>query len=795
MKRNYFIIALRNISKRGLFSVLNIAGLATGIACSILILMWVDHELSYDRFHPDYKNIQRIAFRMYMSGESIEGPVAMAPLAAALTETFPEVEDVVRIHKQENVNLGVGTDHYIEPLLLMADSSFFTFFGFDLETGEPETVLKTPFSIVITREVAEKFFGNRNPVGETIRLNNAHDYTVTGVAANPPSNSHISFGAVSSFLTMYEIRPGTMDGWKSLSYFTYIKFNRHFDADRFFARLDDLLADRLGADSKEFGVRFDPFLQPVSSVYLNSNTRFELTPSGNKASVYIFLAVSVFILMLACINFMNLSTARSSLRSKEVGVRKFSGATRGNLVSQFLGESVVYSLIAGLLAIPLIELGLPHFNNITSLNLDFFSAGNYRILTAFPVFILAVGLIAGSYPAVVLSAGNPLKTIKGEKVVSSGRSRLRSGLIIFQIIISITLVICTIFVWKQLNYINSKNLGFDKSNKIIVRLNTGELRGRYDIIRKELLNVPGVRDIAVSNSFPGIEFSGTGYKPEGFDEEIIGTYINTDHKYLEVMDIRIVEGRNFDPAFPSDTMAVLVNETAVRSFGWEDALERTIDCRRTGDVENFRVIGVVGDFHFRSMHKEVEPLIIHLLKGFPGYLTIDIDPVNFHHTLAGIKSGWEEINPDDPFELRMLSDTYDNHYKSERQLSRIFTFFSIMAFLIAALGIYGLSSFMVENKTKEIGIRKAFGAPVYAIITDFFRQFAGWLLAANIISWALAWYLMDKWLDIFAYKITLGNPRVFLGAALISAFVVMVAAGYQSLKAANLDPAESMRHE
>jgi len=796
MIKNYFLIALRNISKRGLFSVLNIAGLAIGMACSILILMWVDHELSYDRFHPENKNIQRMAFMLNLSGTSIEAPASMAPLAASLIETFPEVDDVVRIHKIENVNIGIGTDHYIEPVFILADSTFFDFFGFDLETGNPATVLKMPFSIVITRELAEKYFGNENPVGRTIRVNNMHDYTITGVAADPPSNTHISFGAIGSFATIYETsRPGSMDGWLSLSYYTYIRFNRHYDEDQFFVRLNDLFEEKAGEDAKEFGIRLEPFLQPLSSIYLNSTTRFELSPSGNKASVYIFLAVSVFILMLACINFMSLSTAKASIRSKEVGVRKVTGASRVNLITQFLGESVVYALIAALLAIPLIELGLPYFNNVTNLDLGFFNTQNIRILILFPVFILVVGLVAGSYPAFILSAFSPVKTLKRETIMASGRSHLRSGLIVFQMMISITLVICTIFVWKQLNYINNKDLGFDKSDKLIIHLNTNELRGKHDLVRGELLTVPGVREAAVSNSYPGIEFNGTSYKPEGFDEEIVGTYLNVDYHYLELMDIKIVEGRNFDPQFFTDSMAVLVNQSAVRSYGWTDPLERTIECGRSGEMERFNVIGVVGDFHFRSMHQEVGPLIIHLLEGVPRYITIHTDSVNFHLTAAGIKTKWEEINPDDPFEFLMLSEAYDIHYRSERQLSRIFTFFTILAFIIASLGMYGLSSFMVENKTKEIGIRKVFGAPVYSIIIGFFRQFGVWLLIANIISWGIAWYFMNKWLDLFAYKISLGDPAVFIAAALISVFVVLIAAGYQSMKAAGLDPARSLRYE
>ncbi len=797
MLRNYLIIALRNFTRKGTFSFINIAGLAIGLACSIMILMWVYHELSYDRFHPGHKDIYRLGFRAEILGNSMDVPVAMAPLAGVLKESFPGIDDVVRIDIPQKINLIVNNEHYIEPLVLRADSSFFTFFGFDLETGDPDRVLSDPFSIVITRDMASKYFGNENPVGEIIRLNNDRDYRVTGVAANPPSNSHISFNAVVPFMSLYETRPpGSMDQWLSLSHFTYFRVGRGFEETAFFERLADLFEERLGSQAREFGIDLDPFLQSVTSIHLNSDMLIELTPPGNKASVYIFLAVSIFILFLACINFMNLSTAKASLRYREIGIRKVSGASRSQLVRQFLGESVLYSLIAALLAVPMVELGLPYFNNITNLELSLFGAGNIRVLSSLPLFIVVVGLIAGSYPAFILSSWNPVRTFRGGKTESSGRSWLRSSLIVFQMIISITLVVCTSFVWKQLNYISSTDLGFNKNGKIIVNLITRDMRSRYEIIEQHLQGVPGVNGISFSSSYPGSEFSRTIFKPEGADEESVISLFHVDPHYTGLMDISLVRGRNFDPALATDTMAVLVNETAVRSFGWTEPAGMTIGrSRGENGFETYNVIGVVGDFHFRSMHQLVEPLVIHLLKGAPMYMTLDISPVNFHLTIDEIREAWNEINPDDPFEFTMLSDEYDFHYRSEIQMGRIFTFFSILAFLIAALGIYGLSSFMVESRTKEIGVRKVFGAHEISIVMVFFRQFGLWLIIANIVSWSLAWYFTERWLSMFAYKIPVGNPFVFAGAALFSVFVVFIASGYQSLKAALIDPARSLRYE
>ncbi len=797
MIKNYIIVALRNIRKRGVFSVVNISGLAAGIACSVLILMWVNHELSYDRFHPHHKDIYRIGFRAEIHGTSLEVPVAMAPLAGVLKETFPDIDDVVRIDMPQNINVKVNDDYYIEPSIIRADSTFFTFFGFDLEAGDPEKVLSHPFSIVITRDMARKYFGDDNPLGEVIIFNNQQEYTVTGIAANPSSNTHILFNAVVPFMSLYEMRsPGSMDQWLSLSYFTYFRVNRSYEEAAFFERLANLFEDRFGEQSREVGISLDPYIQKLSSIHLNSDTPAELSPPGNKASVYIFLAVSVFILILACINFMNLSTARSSLRSKEVGVRKVTGATRMQLINQFIGESVIYAIIAALLAIPMVEIALPYFNNLTGLDLSFFSTTNRLILTMFPLFVVFVGFVAGSYPAFVLSAWKPVRTLRGGKAETSGRALLRSGLVVFQMIISVTLILCTAFVWKQLNYINNKDLGFSKSDKVIVDLFTSDLRSSSRVIEQQLQGIHGVNGVSFSSAYPGEVFSATVYKPEGADDESIITYIHSDPGYIGLMDISLLEGRDFDPSFGTDTMAVLINETAVRTFGWSAPVGKTIQKERGEDnIETYNVIGVVGDFHYRSMHQAVEPLIIHHLMASPRYITIDISPANFQTTIAEIKEAWEEINPDAPFEFSALSDEYDFHYRSEIRMGRVFSFFSFLAFLIAALGMYGLSSFMVENRTKEIGVRKVFGASEKSIVFTFLRQFGIWLLIANVISWVPAFYFTDRWLSMFEYKIQLTDPLIYIGAALLSAGVVFIASGYQSFKAALIDPARSLRYE
>jgi putative ABC transport system permease protein len=796
MLKNYILTALRNISRNRMFSAINIAGLAIGMACSILIFMWVYHELSYDRFHPGYKRIQRMAFDLQFGETQITGPVAMAPLAGVLKSTFPEVEDVVRIHKMESVTIGINNEHFSEPLILAADSSFFTLFGFRLEAGDPLTVLRDPFSIVITRDLAEKFFGKNNPVGEKVTINTSEEYIITGIAANPLSNSHIRFGAITSFRTLYENSPpGVMENWMSLSYFTYIRFNRHYDRELYFNKLEKLLEEKMGENAREYGLHFTPFLQPAASVHLDSKTGFEIAETGNKSSVYIFTAVAIFILLLACINFINLTTARLSLRSKEIGIRKVIGASRPELIKQFLGESVTLSFIAMVITIPLIETGLPVFNNITGTDLTFLHPENWRMLVAVPLIILLVGILAGVYPALLISRLNPVLSIQKQEVISSGRSLLRSGLTVFQMVVSITLIICTIFVWQQLNFINSKHPGFVKDGKIVLPMGTDDLRSRSHVIGQELLGVPGVRNISYSSSYPGTEFSGSVFKPEGFDGEIVSSLLYIDEQYLDLMGIRLLEGRNFDPGREADTRAVLINEAAVKRYGWDEAVGKTIGRGRANrEFENHTVIGVVADFHFRSMHQLVEPLVIHFLTGGARYITLELEPWVLAET-GSLRTGWEGINPDAPFDFIALTESFDAYYRSERQMSSVFIFFSVLALIIAALGLYGLSCYMVENKIKVIGVRKVFGASAGTIVMDFFKKFGIWLLIANTISWILAWYFINDWVDAFAYRIPAGNPLPFLSAALLSVIIVMGVTGYQAAKAAHINPAVSLRYE
>jgi len=771
----------------------NLGGLAIGLTSFILILLWVDHETSFDKFHPGHEKIKRIGFELTGEGFYDHAPVSMGPLAGELIESFPEVDNAVRITRTGEATVKIDEKIFIEENFFIADSSFFNILGFRLESGDPSSVLTDPRTIVLTRELANKYFGNSDPLGKTILLNNSQEYTVTGIAETPPSNTHIRFDAVASRATTTYSSPFD---WLSLSFYTYVKFNDLYEEELFKTKTEQLFEEQFGTEAREFGVTIKPFLQPVASVYMDPYVEAGLSQSGSRARVLIFTGISALILILACINFVNLSTASGSMRSREVGVRKVAGATRKSLIFQFLGESLLFSLLAVIVALSLTELLLPYFNNITAMHLSFFDINNIRIILMIPLLLLIVGVLSGMYPAFILSGFKPVNTLKGITKVSSGRFWVRSSLTVFQITISVALTICTLFIWKQLNYISNKEMGFEESGRMVIHLRTADLRSRYETILQEISGIPGVEETAVSDMVPGRGLRSRIYKPSWLNEDVPFNSIYADYTYIDLMGINIVEGRNFSRDFPADANAVILNQKAVVQYGLDDPSGKTVDLKIGPDeYEPYHIIGVVEDFHFQSVHHTIEPYIIHLLGNQTRYITIRSDEENLLQTASLVGSLWEEINPFDPFEYLLVEDIIAGLYSSERQMNIIMGVLTLIGIAIAAFGIYGLSSFIVQSKTNEIAVRKIFGASFWVILRDIMKKFGYWIIIANVISWVIAWNFMNNWLDDFAYKISLNDPWVFAGSFFISTLLVVATAGYQTIKAARLSPARSLRYE
>ncbi len=793
MIKNYFITAFRNLLRRkGLFLV-NLGGLAIGLTAFIIILMWVDHETSFDRFHPEHEKIKRIGFELTGEGFYDHTPLSMGPLAEELINRFPEVDNAVKINRYGEATVKINEDLFIEENFLRSDTSFFNILGFELETGNTAKVLYNPYSIVITRELANKYFGNSEPIGKTILINNSQEYTVTGIAKAPPTNTHIKFDAVLSRVPATYSSPFD---WLNLSFYTYVKFNDLFDEELFKTKVDDLFEEQFGREAKEFGVSIRPFLQPVSSVYMDSFVDAGFSQSGSRATVLIFSGISALILILACINFVNLSTASGSMRSREVAVRKVIGASRKSLIFQFLGESLLFSLFAVIVAMSLVELLLPYFNNLTGLQFSLLDMNSIRIFLMIPVLLMIVGLLSGFYPAFILSGFNPVNTLKGITKVSSGRFWIRSSLTVFQITISVALTICTLFIWKQLNYINNKEMGFEESGRMVIHLRTADLRNRHETIAREISNIPGVVQTAVSDLVPGRGLRSRIYKPSWLNEDVPFNCIYADYNFIDLMGINIVEGRNFSRDFPGDANAIILNKRAVVQYGLDDPAGMTVDVKVGPDeYEPYHIIGIVEDFHFRSVHHNIEPYVIHLLEDQARYITVKVDEENIVQTASLTGSLWEEINPFDPFEYQLIEDIIGGLYSSERRMNRILGILTIIGIAIAAFGIYGLSSFIVQSKTNEIAVRKIFGASFLLILWGIMKKFGYWIIIANLIAGVIAWNFMNNWLDDFAYKISLNDPWVYIGSFLISVLLIIVAAGYQTIKAAGLNPARSLRYE
>ena len=796
MLLNYLKIAIRQLTRNKVFSLINIAGLAIGLACSMLIFLWVLHELSYDRFHNNYQNIYRIGYKASLMGKTLELPLAMGPLATSLREEFPEVKNVVRIENQWNVSVLAAENSFILDQILVVDSTFFDMFNFHVITGNAASTLNKPFSIVLTEDTALKLYGKENPVGKTIRIRNQRDYTITGVVANPPANTHFSFDALTSLITDLQLYPKIERDWLTFNYFTYIEFFGGTNRKEFLSKLDDLNDRKFGEDASSFGLQVNQFLMPLSSIHLNSNSGKEIKPGGNKTYILIFSAISLFLLLIACTNFMNLSTARSSMRSREVGLRKVVGATRTKLIVQFLGESVLIAFLAFILALLLIELMSPLFDSLTGISVSLYTAPGIQLMPFLPILILVVGAIAGSYPAIYLSAFNPIKTLKGDLGSHGKKYLIRNALIIFQLFISVCLIVCTLVVFEQMKFLKNKDLGINKEDKLLLHLFTTDIRRKHKIIKQELSAVHGVKAITSVNNCPGISMNQTAFLPEGVDEGLIVSCTGVDHEFLEVLEISLSEGRSFSKDFSTDSLAVIINKTAAKRFGWENTSEKTIG-KITGNNEwtNYRVIGMTEDFHIRSLHEPLEPLILLLLQDNPSYQIISIEEGMTAEAIQGIKEKWEELNPDSPFLYQFLTDVFEGHYNTERRLSKMFLIFTLFALFVAALGLYGLAYFTVDSRTKEIGIRKSMGATPLRIMTLLTREYSRWVLIANLTGWPVAYLIMQTWLMNFSYQTSLNNPFIYLMAGLITLLTALIAVNYQTLKASRINPARTLKYE
>lgn len=806
MLKNYLKIALRNLLKYKVYSFINVLGLAVGMASCILILLYVRDELSYDRHHEHAEQIYRVTREWFNSDGSTSlhlGHVA-PPIGPLLKNDFPDILQMARINSGGNPLLRYQDQVFQEERFYFADPNIFEIFTLPLLHGDPKQALAGPNSVVLTPAMAKKYFGSAEPLGKVINFNQQVDLKVTGVMQEIPANSHFHFDFLGSLKLPEQIfGEREFKNWSSNNYATYLLFSKNYSTANFLQAIPAFIG-RHHPDGEKAIPQTTLHLQRLTDIHLHSQLDSEIEANGNMMYVYIFAAIAVFLLLIACINFMNLATARSANRAREVGLRKVVGAERQQLIKQFLGETVVLAFIALLLAVVFVELALPQFNAFAGKELALRSQSALFIFGSLLGVALFVGIVAGSYPAFFLSHFQPVAVLKGQKIGST-KSRFRSMLVVFQFAISIILIVGMGVVYNQLEYCRTKNLGLNKEHIVVLPVSAGEeIARRYPDMRNQLLQHPHIAGVAASKRVPSgrlLDSSGgrllDGEKSTPLEFRIAN--VRVDHNFIPTYGMQMAAGRNFSTAFPTDsTEAFILNETAVKKIGWA-APETAVDKPFEYGNRQGRIIGVVKDFNYESLHQPITPIVMLIAPSSFNTVSVKIRanrPADLAATLDFLKQKWQEYRPDFPFQYSFLDERYERLYQSEHRLGQIFGTFSLLAVFIACLGLFGLASYTAEQRTKEIGIRKVLGASVGNIVLLLSKEFTRLVTVATFVSWPLAYYAMNRWLQEFAYRINLHQQSgTFLLAAALALAIALLTVSFQSIKAALGNPIKALRYE
>lgn len=810
MIKNYIIVAFRNLLKHKFYSFLNIFGLAIGLSCFMLISLFINDEMSYDKHFQDADRIYRVDFAATLNGSDVVSANAGAPTANAMKNDFPEVVDAIKVRRSGNwfINRKGEQETFKEEFVIMADSNFFTFFGHPLVYGDPKTALSRPNTLAIDHTTSKKIFGDINPVGETVVLDGEHTYAVGAVYEDLPSNTHFHYNVL---LAMHTFEWTNNQNWLGTNFNTYIKLAKGNKIAELEAKIPEMISTYcapliekfLNMNMEEFknaGNALGFSLFPMTDIHLKSNKEDELASNGDIKYIYIFSAVAIFILILACINFMNLATARSANRAKEVGVRKAMGAFKSQLIYQFISEAMVICFVAFFLAYVISFLAIPAFNSLADKELAFANLLDTNYILFISATLIVVSLIAGSYPAFYMSMFKPVDVLKGtiRQGVKSGP--IRSTLVIFQFSISIIMIIGTAIVFDQLSFIQNKKLGYDREQ--ILMVNDAWILGDNVKTYKEEAS----RNTNITNSTIA-SFTPTGSNRNSdlyfknasaaSDESSILSIAVLDHDYLNTMGISMAEGRYFSKEFSSDSSAVVINRSAVEKLGFEDPIGSTLyNYEGSGDEQRpvgYKIIGVIEDFHFESLRNEIDPLVMHLGEN-SGFALFKIQTENSDETIAHLESTWNKIAPGQPFDYQFMDQQFETMYKSESRIGDIFTVFAILTILIACLGLFGLASFTAEQKTKEIGIRKTLGASIPSIVNMLSKNFLKLVVISFAIAIPIASIAMNYWLEDFAYRTDL-KPATYIFAGVGAIAIAWITISFQSWKAAKVNPVKSLRSE
>jgi len=801
MIKNYIKIVFRNLVRHKSFSIINILGLSIGMICFILIGLWIIDELSVDRHNINFEQIYRIGTDSKMGEQEGTGIYTAIPLGPALMAEIPEIESSVRLKGNYENLVSYEETSFLLNEIYYTDAEIFDVFTIPLIKGSNIDLLTKPRTIVINESTANKYFQNEDPIGKTLKFDNKTEYEIVAVTKDMPINSHWNFQILASFCSL---RSYTDTNWLSNNLITYIKTIECVDNevllekinDLFVLKADPILQQVMGITIKEWektGNYYHLRLTPLSQIYLFSPSDDAVGKKGDIRYVYLFSAIGFFILLVACINFMNITTARSAVRAKEIGIRKVLGSSRGHLIRQFLMESIVISIFAMIIALIGSKLLLNQFNDFTGKDLVLKFIGNYSYIAYFGIAVI-IGLISGGYSAIALSSYKVITVLKGNLFQGKQKTGFRNALVLFQFAISILVILCTIISLQQMKFISNKKLGFAKEQLLVID-RAHILDDQIPVFKEEILKSPAIISASAAFSVPGSCSDGSMYNKDNNTPDELHHFFRLcgDYDYLETMGIPLLEGRIFFKDNEAEEHSIIINEAAVKELGYENPVGRKLI--EPGSDEVLTIIGVVKDFHYNSLRDEISPIIIfHPSLWWKEFMVIRIQPENVAGTLGFIKEKWSDLAGNQPFEYFFMDTYFDNLHQSELRAGQFFTIFAVLAIFIACLGLFGLAAFTTQQKTKEIGVRKVLGASVSNIVINLIRQFTKWVILANIIALPLGYFIMNNWLQNFAYRIDL-NPGYFVLSGLITLLIAIMTVSYLTINAANRNPINSLKYE
>jgi putative ABC transport system permease protein len=795
MIKNYFLLAFKNLWKQKLFSLINILGLTIGITCCLMIFLFIMNEFSYDNFHKNGKDIYRVMRVGNLNGATRNIPYLSPPYSTALQHDYPDaIKSTVRV-SDDNDLVSYNNISFNEKKIYLTDSNFFQFFSFHLIKGNPATVLNNPLSIVMTASTAKKYFGNEDPIGKVVDFNKQLRLTVTGIAEDVPANSHLDFDMIVPISNWRQ--EGWFNQWPSNSLYVYVQLNPNVNPATLEKQFPSFMDKYMGKFYKESGFSMGLTIKPLKGIYFEGESTLDgSVKHGSKKMVYIFMSIAVLILIIACINFMNLATARATDRSKEVGLRKVMGALKHQLASQFLFESVLFAVIAAVLAVGLLQLIMPAYTGFLGNKLP-----SYWTNPLFYVFIagvvIVVGLLAGSYPALLLSSFSPIESLKGKLKVGKSGVFFRKALVVFQFAVSVLLIISVTIVMKQMHYVRTTDLGFDKERSLIVKIDNRTIYQNKNLFKTAVQTDPAVQTVSLMTGEPGGFHDSYGFEAEGKPgEKFLFNTEFADFEYAQSLGLKIVAGRDFSANFPTDsTDAVLINESCAAKLGYTpvQAIGKWIK-NTSADSSRRYIVGVLKDYHFASLKQVIAPLVVSTKKGDRRLALIKLKTTDLKQAIDRIKKQYASVAPDFPFEYTFLDEKFDRLYKSEIKQETLLSVFSIIAICIACLGLFGLASYTVIKRTKEIGIRKVIGSSVQNIVILLSKDLLKPVFIGTLIAMPAGYLVMKKWLQGFAYQVDI-QWWLFIAASMVAVIIALVTVSFEAIKAARANPVKSLRTE